>query len=223
MPSEPPRAVAERPSVDRKALAQKLESWLARKDDAPSRFGERRCPDAAIETKSELVLRVEDARFEKKILLPLLVTRHLTWPDASALEQVIVSRRTDLAPNVVPEIEALASARHVGVFHVIQFSPPRRIFRPSRNKPEWVPGILMAWFAVHDAKGGAPLCSTHMLVKNDVSQAPLRLKLRSETADALTESLGRELRARAPAALRQMSSRLAMPDAADPGASVARL
>lgn len=223
LPAQLPAPPSEKPAIDRKALAAKLEPWLVRKDDAPKHFGERRCPDDVIARPSELVLRVKDARYEKKLLLPLLATRHLTWPDASALEQVVVREQGELAPGVVPEIETLSAARHVGVFHVIQFSPPRRIFRPNKIKPEWVPGIVTAWFAVHDAKGGAPLCSTHMLVKNDVSQAPLMLKLRAETADALTESLGRELRSRAPAALDRMSKLLTMPAASAPPTSVATL
>lgn len=207
------------PSVDETALSRKLEPWLTRKDDATSRFSERRCADVK---PSTLVLRVEDQRFEKKILLPLIVTRHLTWPDASALDESLVREHAELPKNVVPEVEALAMAEHVGVFHVIQYSPPRRIFRMGHMKPEWVAGILTAWFAVHDAKTGAVACSTHMIVKNDVSQAPLSLKLRAETAEALTESLGRELRAQAPMALKRMSDRLAMPDS-EPSAGVAAL
>jgi hypothetical protein len=210
--SDPQPPPSDKPVVDRKALAAKLEPWLTREEEAPKHFAERRCPDDVVARPSELILRVEDARWEKKSLIPLRVTKHLTWPDASALEQVIVREHGELEPSVVPQVETLAAARYVGVFHVIQFSQPRRIFRPNKIKPEWVPGIMTAWFAVHEAKGGPPVCGTHMMVKNDVSQAPLMLKLREETAEALTEALGRELRAKAPAALGKMSQLLSMPN-----------
>jgi hypothetical protein len=215
---EPAAAAPPAAQVDEKALLVKLAPWLTRKDDA-SRFSEKRCDGVK---PSTLVIRVEDHRYEKKTILPLSVTRHLTWPDAAALEDSIVREHRALPANVVPEVEALAAAEYVGVFHVIQYSAPNRIFRMGRIKPEWVAGILTAWFAVHDAKTGAIRCSTHMIVRNDVSQAPLSRKLKAETTEALTESLGRELRARAPDALKRMTGALAMPES-EPQGGVAAL
>jgi hypothetical protein len=223
VPPEPSRPAVE-PGPDRKALLQKLEPWLTRVDEAPKRFSEKHCPDDATgNAKPELVLRVEDARFEKKILLPLSITHHLTWPDPLALEQALVRRRSTLGANVPSEIETLARARYVGVFHVLEYSPPRRIFRPNHMHPEWVAGWLGAWLAIHEAKGGALVCATHFIVKNDVSQAPLAIRMKSETTEALTEALGSALRLEAPAALGRITRVLALPDAALPTGSVAAL
>ncbi len=222
-PPEPARPAPD-PGPDRKALLSKLEPWLTRVDEAPKRFSEQHCPDETIGTaQSELVLRVEDARYQKKILLPLSITHHLTWPDPPALEQALVRRRAPLADSVAPQVETLGRARYVGVFHILQYSPPRRIFRPNHMHPEWVEGWLGAWLAIHETQGGAVVCSTHFIVKNDVSQAPLAIRLKSETTELLTEALGRELRAQAPAALRHISSVLALPDAPVPPGSVAAL
>lgn len=215
---EPGPAPAETTKVDENALSKKLEPWLTRKDEA-SRFSEKRCEGVK---PSTLVIRVEDHRYEKKILLPLRITRHLTWPDAAALEDSLIREHRSLPESVVSEVETLAAAEHVGVFHVIQYSPPNRIFRMGHMKPEWVAGILTAWFGVHDAKTGALQCSTHMIVRNDVSEAPLSRKLKAETTEALTESLGRELRTRAPEALKRMTNVLGMPES-EPRGGVATL
>src|SRR5258706_10363321 len=69
--SPPPRA------SDRPASYAKLTPWLTRHDELPRRVSERHCPDDVIrgqatqDSDRTLLLRVEDARFEKKSVLPL--------------------------------------------------------------------------------------------------------------------------------------------------------
>ena len=139
---------------------------------------------ASTDDARTLAFRAQDARFEKKNLIPLRVTRAFTSVDAPALEsQLMRDEALDLAKS---RIEWLAARRYVGVFHVTDYAEPHWISLADRAKAEWVPGWIVAWLVVHDARSGAALCSTQVHVKNDVTNAPLGSRTRSETTERLT-------------------------------------
>ncbi len=225
----PARAEARAPSRDRSALAATLRGWLTRHDETPKRLAEQRCPDDALrasaETEREIALRVEDARFEKKTLLPLRLTNELVSVDAAALETATLPdstrKETELDETLVKRVEWLASRRYLGVFHVTDYGAPKWIHRIDRLKPEWVPGYLVAWLVIHDAKTGEPACSTLVHVKNDVGGAPIAARERSETSDRLTRALGAALRGEAPRALARMSAVLHLGGGPAPRAALA--
>jgi hypothetical protein len=217
----PPRAepAPARPS-DRAASYAKLTPWLTRHDELPRRVGERHCPDDVIrgqatqENERTLMLRVEDARVEKKSVLPLHVTSAVSSLDLGELEAAVTREEIgNLDRDSAARIDWLASRRFVGVFHVIDYSTPRWIHRLDRAKSEWVAGWLTAWLVVHDARTGDALCSTQVTVRNDTTGAPLQRRLRSETAERLTGELGSSLRSRTRESLARISDALRIEDA----------
>jgi hypothetical protein len=160
-----------------------------------------------------LALVLRDARFEKKDLLPLALTGPLTQPKLHELRDTLALSPPGQPPpaGVVDEISALAASRFVGVFHVTEHFAADRVFRTDRGRWEWLPGTIVAWFAIHEARSGAALCQTLLVVKNDVSSAPLAPRLKSDTRARLTRELGRDLRSEAARALRRISAELEMP------------
>ena len=95
---------------------------------------------ASTDDARTLAFRAQDARFEKKNLIPLRVTRAFTSVDAPALEsQLMRDEALDLAKS---RIEWLAARRYVGVFHVTDYAEPHWIWRLDRAKAEWVPGWI---------------------------------------------------------------------------------
>lgn len=162
-----------------------------------------------------LVLAVHDARFEKKRLLALDLTDALTQPKLHALRDELALAAPGQTPSaaLTDEVESLAKRRFVGVFHITEHYGAERVFRMDRSRWEWMPGTLVAWFAVHDAKSGAALCQSLMVVKNDVTSAPIAARLKSDTRERLGRELGRDVRAEARRALARISSELELPEA----------
>ncbi len=211
----PDRAPAVAP-VD-PTLGTTLNRWISKEWPALGSAREQRCDDSSWEGSSQeqrvLALVLRDARFEKKDLLPLALTGPLTQPKLHELRDTLALSPPGQPPpaGVVDEISALAASRFVGVFHVTEHFAADRVFRTDRGRWEWLPGTIVAWFAIHEARSGAALCQTLLVVKNDVSSAPLAPRLKSDTRARLTRELGRDLRSEAARALRRISAELEMP------------
>jgi len=193
---------------------EKLRPWLTRRDDQPKKLSEQPCPDDAIRAAASsddertVALRAQDARWEKRSLIPLRVTREVTSPDPTSLESELISSGPRIDTQLADQIDWLSRRRYVGVFHVLDYSSPRVIHRLGHAKPEWVAGWALAWLVIHDAKTGESLCATQIQVKNDVSAAPLEKRRRSDVTEQLTSAIGKKLREAAPAALAKISTEL---------------
>jgi hypothetical protein len=213
LPAPAPQPLEARPAKqpNRDALHAELRPWLTRQDDAPKKLQRVECPDDAIakdapsDDERTLVLRAQDSRWEKRSLLPLRVTRELASVDAPALEARLIATDAPLPPGTESQIEWLSKRRYVGAFHVLDYSGPHVIHRLGHAKPEWVAGWMLAYLVVHEAETGRALCSVQIHVKNDVSEAPLTKRRRSDVTDSLSSDLGKKLRDEAPAALGSIS------------------
>jgi hypothetical protein len=199
-------------------LSQTLGDWIAKDWSAPRGTREEKCDDAQwkdlpAEART-LVLAVRDARFEKKQILALDLTGHLTQPKLHALRDELALLAPGRAPSeiVTDEIEQLAKRRFVGVFHITEHYGAERVFRVDRGRWEWLPGTLVTWLSIHDATSGASLCQTQLVVKNDTRGAPLAVRLKSDTRERLTRELGRDVRVEATRALRRISAVLELPE-----------
>jgi hypothetical protein len=221
-PAAPSSASRHRSDVERERLHQALMPWLTRRDALPRPLAESTCPDDRIGAETDddasrtLVLRVEDARVERKSPLPLKITHHLSSLDLGALETATLGDGPALDPAVPERIRWLESRRFVGTFHVTELEHPHWIHRLGHAHPEWIAGLAVSWLVIHDAKSGEPLCATRILVRNDVSDAPLAARTRSEVTERLTEALGTDTRRAAYAALRKISKLLKIEGTADP-------
>lgn len=206
----PPVEIRSESGPNRAELQEKLRPWLSRRDERPKKLSEQACPDEVISAATDegqraIALRAQDARWEKRSLIPLRVTAEVTFPDPPSLESALIRHESRLDPKLLEQIEWLSERKYVGVFHVLDYAAPRVIQRVGRAKPEWVAGWVLAWLSVHDARSGEPMCATQLHVKNDVSQAPLTKQRRSEITEQLTSALGRQLREAAPSALSKIS------------------
>jgi hypothetical protein len=220
-PAPPQAAVAARADreLPAKAARAQVQAMLAREMVRPQRFAEQRCPDAELGSRPaaarELSLRVVDARYDKRRVIPMRVTRHVTAPDLNRLDQVLagVEAPQELAAAAT-SVERLSRQRYVGVHHVVHYVAPKWVVRVGRVKPIWEAGRLDSWFAVHEAETGKALCATRITVIGDATGAPIRVRLRSETRDRLTDSLGDGLRRATSGALARISGALLLPGAA---------
>jgi hypothetical protein len=179
---------------------------------------ERSCDDAALATAAPspearvLTTRFAEARPEAKALLPLSVTEPLELPQLPLLESALSGVHGPGAlARALERAAALRQSRFIGVFHVTRFGMPRWIWRIDRKKPEWVPGHVESWLALHDAQSGERMCQTRLWVENDTKDASLTRRLRADTRDRLTDELGRALEVEAPIALRRLSRVLVLP------------
>ena len=85
----------------------------------------------------------------------------------------------------------LRQQRCLGVYHVRDFRGPDLCIKLGDLRYRWQPGALSAWFAVYDLIDRQELCAFEVSVKNDVENAPVRKRLRSETRARLEAELAR--------------------------------
>jgi hypothetical protein len=221
-PAPPPAAAlapARPPSAEgTQAARARLLVLRTREPIRPARFAERRCDDSALATRPEvereLSLRVTDGRYDKRHVLPMRVTRHVTAPDLNRLDQILAGvEAPDEKEAALSSVERLSRQRLVGVHHVVHYVAPKWVVRVGKLKPAWEAGRIDTWFAVHDAATGEALCSTRVSVVGDATGAPLRVRLRSDTRDRLTDALGERLRRATSDALAKISGALLLPGA----------
>lgn len=219
----PPLAVALAPARSQtaegvEAARARLLVMRTREPSRPARFAERRCDDAGFaarpESERELSLRVVDARYDKRHVLPMRVTRHVTAPDLNRLDQILAGvEAPEEKDSALGSVERLSRQRFVGVHHVVHYVAPKWVVRVGKLKPAWEAGRIDTWFAVHDAASGEALCSTRVSLVGDATGAPLRVRLRSDTRDRLTDALGERLRRATGEALAKISGALLLPGA----------
>ncbi|MEZ4225464.1 MAG: hypothetical protein R3B13_31215 [Polyangiaceae bacterium] len=180
---------------------------------------ERACDDAALSaaaTTSDarvVTVRVADARYDSKSLLPLSITEPLSLPNLAELDGAISGVSGPEASARAREIaEGVRTRRFIAVAHITRFAMPRWIWRLGHKKPEWVAGHLEAWIAIHDAQSGERSCQTRVWVVNDTKDAPLRRRLRGDTRDRLVDALAEALVAELPKAIRRLTGVLSLPE-----------
>jgi hypothetical protein len=113
--------------------------------------------------------------------------------------------------RALAELEALSKRRYKAVYYITDYGSPRLIRRKNRPRSEWVPGVLAAWLVVHDVENGEALCQAQIIARNDVTDEPIRQRLRSQVRERLLRELGNEVRARSAVALGRISSTLKLP------------
>jgi hypothetical protein len=209
----------QRVKIERHALERRL---LGQRERAGKRR-ELSCPDSALggldEAGRALLLRSEDLRLDRRHLLPLSMTAALESP-----ELVGFRRRTEpgdelgaplasltAAEHELANLKALGQRRFQGVYEVTEYVSPKRIHKPNRVRAEWTPGWLVAWLVVYDLESDKEICQSLLRVRNDVSEAPLGVRLKSEVRDRLIVELGKLLRSESARALGRISRVLVLP------------
>lgn len=220
--SAPPTATSAAPAPARddtaaaRAAADRVRAIASRTYAMPRELDEQHCDDAALRAGAspddlEIALAVADARADGRSVLPLRVKHFLLDPDPSALGMVLSGIDPSLPTSTALDTAAwLEARRYVGVYHVVDFSMPRRFHRPEKRHAEWHAGRLDALLVIHDAKSGAALCRTRITIVGDATGAPLAPRLRSDVRDRLTDKLGKRMRAATPGALARISAVLAL-------------
>jgi hypothetical protein len=194
----------------------------------PSRWKTRVCPDSKLADLSEqdrtLMLTSQDARLDQRHVLPLRVLdplsshelRHWREKHAPAVNEftgwhALRFEDPQRAATALEQLLAVKRRPLVGVYHVLDFRKPRWVRKPDRLKPEWLRGTLYAWFVVYDLRSDDSLCQVRIAVRNDVENASLRVRLRSDTRDSLITQLGEKLREQTASALGKISRVLRVP------------
>ncbi len=213
--------------------AFRLERALARLAEpmpAPNRFHEQACPDERIGrrvsrvSQATLSLASDDARYEAHSLLPLTLTRPLMTHEREQVEQFFsvgaetadsLMARTfkskvdaDAADEAARELE---QRLYKGVFHVTLYKKAHLVRKKHKLHREWTRGILRAWLVVYDIDGSEPLCQKEIIAVNDVSEAPISIRLRARTQQRLVRALAYSVRSQAETTLASMSRVLRLP------------
>ncbi len=175
----------------------------------------------AVET---VAIRVHDARYEPKDLLPLEFRSQLESDEFVALGSHYVGgvaalwnleaaelQSADSAPAIERTLDALDRTRYAAVLHVTSYSKPNVFHRRDAIRPEWNPGAIGARFIVYDLARRTPLCEDALVVRGDAKDAPLRRRLRETTRTRLHGALLAETWEAMGASLARMSSELRMP------------
>lgn len=145
-----------------------------------------RCPDELLPrgVDADLAVRVDDARSERRELLPL-----------------------DLATALRSEpSERAASPRYLAELLIDDYSAPRLFRRLSAPRSEWAAGRLSARLVVHDLTAQRVLCQVPLSVRGNADGAPIRRRLREATRQSLERKLYRRVRDAMDAALGSISS-----------------
>ena len=200
------------------------EQRLARDLPQPRSLTPRVCPDDALRQAGEpstLHLLVRDTRYDRRQLLPLGITRRMApdelepirkrfeQPDDElALHLYRRLRRYEDATASQQELADLAARPFVAVAHVLGYIEPRLTRKPGARRRHWRPGVLDTMLVVYDLRDGQSLCQVRTTVRNDTSDAPILIRLRSDTRDRLKLQLADRWREMAVRQLGQITSYL---------------
>lgn len=191
--------------------------------ELPNKPNDSACPNLARgdSDADQLVLLTEDDRIDTRQLLPLRLTKQLTSRDLEALEphydptskagakRRLRSRRDgELA---LDKLGHLAKRRFAAVFHVKLYVEPHFFHNPKKRKPEWGPGLMLGWVAIHELGEPEALCQWSIDVRSDISDAPLARRLRESTRHDLMSDLGKRFREAGMRALGKLESGLSAP------------
>ncbi|MFC1642524.1 hypothetical protein ACFL5O_07530 [Myxococcota bacterium] len=149
-----------------------------------------------------LVIRVVDSRMDQRQLLPLHLTQALTSREFDELEQHFepslsrVSEASEPQPHTeqgglqaLSRLRELEQRRYLGVYYVRRYSRPKLILKLGKLKREWLPGVLLTWFAVYDLRKQERLCFVKRLVRNDTRDASISWRRRVITGERFTRDL----------------------------------
>jgi hypothetical protein len=186
-----------------------IDARLNRALPLPSADAPLRCPDEKLElsasARNTLLLRVRDARVERRSILPLELLRTLAPDELSAFRDEALAL---LAPAPNPSgaadargapkldlLKGLMERRFLGEIVVEAFAAPHNFRRLNALHSEWSAGRLDARLVVYDLEERALLCSAELHARGDASGAPLARRLRESTRKDLEQKLyGRAVR-----------------------------
>ncbi len=204
----------------RMAIRKRLvEKRLKRRFELGKRPKLRRCDEITESTDFEVT--TSDARIIKKHLLPLRLTKHLSTHPLARLSQFYRSkpgsswykllRSADAQKGASVILDRLENQDYIGVYHIVDFRPPRRFIKLGHAKAQWSRGYLTAWFALHDLDTGSAACQVRVHLIETAEGAPLSRRLREETTKNLVEKMGRRMRLDTAKSLAKISPHLVMP------------
>ena len=173
-----------------------------------------------------MALASQDARLDQRHVLPLRALAPLRSDELGGWRRkyapgvneftgwhAVRFEDPDVAASALDQLLKLQRRRLMGVYHVLDFRQPRWVHKINRLHPEWLRGTLLAWLVVYDLRSDDALCQVQITVHNDVRNASVRIRLRSDTRNELVTQLGTKLREETTAALRQITSVLRVPPA----------
>lgn len=165
--------------------------------------GRERCPDEFLSRNAsadtELALRVEDARADRRTILPL---------------DLIV------ALGGGPDVGIPSGARYAAELLISAYDAPRHFRRLNAPRAEWAAGRLQAQLVVWDLGERRVICQAPLSVRGDASGAPIRRRLRESTRRSLEGKLQERARGEMNTAISSISSvfRLRPPPSTKPSA-----
>jgi hypothetical protein len=218
------RALSMRLAYQRGKLEQRFEQPLILPDKRPPKT----CPDAKIEDHAPdapsrmLVVRTEDARPQAKNLLPLQLSEELRSHDFDRLEKLFLPtsgggalrmlanvRDFETAQN---ELEVLSRRRYRAQFLVTDYRNPRLVYKVTKNRREWLPGVIAARLVIFELDSERAICESLLVAVNDTRQAPTTFRSQENTRNRLVKMLAHLLQEQAVIALSRMTSTLRYPE-----------
>src|SRR5512133_274497 len=168
--------------------------------EIPADKAAARCPAVLgnAHTDKTVAVRIHDARYEPRSLLPLEFRSRLESDELVGLGAQYVGgtaalwnleaaelRSPDSAREIGRLLDSLDQKRYAAVLHVTTYSKPDVFRRKDAIRPEWNAGAIGARFVVYDLDRRVPLCEESLAVRGEGKDAPLRRRLRESTRTRL--------------------------------------
>ena len=195
----------------------------------PSRLSEERC-DASV-GPAPAVIRALDSRADQRQLLPLNVLRALETNELATVRASFVAPSDPLAMptyrrllgreaglDAERKLAALREQRWVVVVHVVNYEGARLVRKKNELRRSWIPGVIDTWLGVYEVGEDVALCGGRVTVRNDVTDAPIRLRLRTMTRDRLVSQLTERWQSQARELVARVAPSLRWPGSKQPSA-----
>jgi len=164
-----------------------------------------RCPDERLElsasAQNRMLLRVRDARAERRSILPLELLQTLApdelapWRDAAGALLPLRGDSSEPRASALLQLQSLGERRFLGEIVIEAFAAPHNFRRLNALHSEWAAGRLDARLVVYDLEARGVLCVAEVHARGDASGAPLARRLRESTRNDLERKLyGRAVR-----------------------------
>lgn len=162
---------------------------LARELSSRAKQDFMRCPDETLSHDdgdgNTLLVRVRDARVERKNILPLGLLETLA-PDP--LERFRETGRPR-EPADQAALTSLDERRYLAEIVISAFAPPTHFRRLNALHSEWSGGRLEGELVIYELASERVLCASPFRVRGDATAAPLARRLREVTRADLERKL----------------------------------
>lgn len=189
LPKQAPTSVVKQRSAPPDAAYSLVALRLERELPEKNQRDFLRCPDETLShadaEQNTLLVRVRDARSERKNILPLDLRQTLA-PDPLARWR---ESTASIDEGEKASLASLKERRYLAEIVISAFAPPTHFRRLNALHSEWSAGRLEGELVVYDLDSEHVLCAAPLRVHGDATGAPLSRRLREATRADLERKL----------------------------------